>query len=387
MENGEIDVLVNGGGVAGATAAYALASRGLNVVLVEKTDGNKILNGADLLKPSGRDVLEKYELLDAVLEGGGRKRDAVKIFHNAEFVTELDYKKYDGLGYFVLIPYEISRKIILDKLASLPTARVLYKSWIVESEFKADALLSVTLNNGEKLKPRIAIGAEGNGSYLRKELGIEGKRDIYDQSMYLGKFPMVPSVEEKNRLYIDSKGGLAYFYPIGVTHYRLVIGFPQQEARALLDDKSGESLKNRLSEFVSESDDALSQIGDTSIFDGIPIARMHTSQYFKGNTVLIGNAIHAIHPITGQGMNLALEDVGELVPALESFFSGEKSLSDVLSHYQYVRHPINETVVNYGHKLATTYHQRDAFAGSIDLKIQGSSRDEEALRRLQSVPG
>ncbi len=387
MDEMNIDVLVNGGGVAGATAAYALANSGYKVVLVEQTDGNKILNGADLLKPSGRDVLQRYDLLDDILEGGGRKRSHVKIFHNGLHVTELDYTKFGELGYFVLIPYEKSRKIILDKLETCPTAQVFFNSRIIESEFENGNLKTATLSNGIKIHPKIAIGAEGNGSYLRKELGIEVTRDVYNQKMYLGKYPMVPSVEEKNRLYVDDKGGLAYFYPIGTTDYRLVIGFPQEEARTLLADTTGADLKKRLSEFVTESDDALAQIGDTGIFDGIPIARMHAPQYFKGNTVLIGNAIHAIHPITGQGMNLALEDVGVLVPLLEDYLKGNESLENTMQHYQDARYQINEKVVSYGHRLATTYHQRDAFAGSIDLKVQGSSRDEESLRVLQSIPG
>lgn len=387
MDNMDIDVLINGGGVAGATAAYALAKSGFNVVLVEITDGNKILNGADLLKPSGRDVLDEYGLLDAVLEGGGRKRNEVKIFHDGNYVTELDYTQYGELGYFVLIPYEKSRKIILDKLASLPNATIYFNSQIVKSEFENDTLTSVTLNSGVKISPRIAIGAEGNGSYLRKELGIEITRDIYDQKMYLGKYPMVPSVDEKNRLYVDNKGGLAYFYPIGTSDYRLVIGFPQEEAKRLLADTSGQSLKTRLQEFVTESDDALAQIDDTSIYDGIPIARAHAPQYYKGNTVLLGNAIHAIHPITGQGMNLALEDVGILIPALKKYLNGDETLENTMQHYQEIRYPINEKVVSYGHRLATTYHKRETFADSIDLKIQGSSRDAESLHLLQSMPG
>jgi HQNO biosynthesis monooxygenase PqsL len=383
----KVDVLVNGGGVAGATIAYALAKSGVKVILVEQTDGNKILNGADLLKPSGRVVLEKYGLLNDILENGGRKRSAVKIFHNGSYVSELDYTRFSELGYFVLIPYENSRKIILDKLASLPTAEIFFNSRIVESEFENDILKYVTLNNGTKICPQVAIGAEGNGSYLRKELVIEVERDVYDQKMYLGKYPMVPSVEEKNRLYVDSRGGLAYFYPIGIHNYRLVIGFPQDEAKNLLADTTGQRLKARLTEFVTESDDALAQVSGTDIFDGIPIARMHAPRYFKGNTVLIGNAIHAIHPITGQGMNLALEDVGILAPALQSYLNGEKTLENTLNYYQKTRYPINEKVVSYGHRLATTYHKKEAFSSSLDLKIQGSSRDQDSLRLLQSIPG
>ncbi len=380
-----IDVLVNGGGVAGCAMAYAMALKGLKVMLVEKSDGERILNGADLLKPSGHNILEQYGLLDDILSHGGRKRHQVKIFHNGDFIDELDYRKFDELGYFVQIPYENARKILLRKLADESPVDVRFSTQITDTEFEGSRLNRITLSDGTIICPNVAIGAEGNNAYLRKALGIEGVRDVYDQKMYLGKYPMVDSVDEKNRLYLDSMGGLAYLYPIGMDQCRLVIGFPQAEAKKLLDDTSGQALRERLAQFVTESDDALAQINDTGIFDGIPIARMHIDQYYKGNTVMIGNAIHAVHPITGQGMNLALEDVGALVNCLDDYFNKHTTLEEALQRYQTERYPVNEAVVNYGHTLATTYHQRESFAASLNLHMQGSGRDTSYIQDLQAA--
>ena len=50
--------------------------------------------------------------------------------------------------------------------------------------------------------------------------------------MLVGTFALAPCVAERNRLYVDSQGGLAYFYPIGFDRARLVVSFPRRRRRA-----------------------------------------------------------------------------------------------------------------------------------------------------------
>jgi 2-polyprenyl-6-methoxyphenol hydroxylase-like FAD-dependent oxidoreductase len=100
---------------------------------------------------------------------------------------------------------------------------------------------------------------------------------------------------------------------------------------------------------------------------------------------MVGNAIHAVHPITGQGMNLAIEDVGELVNCLDAYFNNQSTLQEALLRYQTERYPVNEAVVNYGHSLATTFHQREDFAACLNLHMQGSGRDTSYIHKLQAA--
>ena len=54
---------------------------------------------------------------------------------------------------------------------------------------------------------------------------------------------------------------------------------------------------------------------DFEILDvaSFPLTRMHANQYFKGSTVLIGDAAHTINPLAGQGVNLGFKDVAVLL--------------------------------------------------------------------------
>ena len=49
-----------------------------------------------------------------------------------------------------------------------------------------------------------------------------------------------------------------------------------------------------------------------------PLAYVEAEQLTKGRVVIIGNAAHALHPVSGQGYNLALRDVAEIAETIAS---------------------------------------------------------------------
>ena len=49
-----------------------------------------------------------------------------------------------------------------------------------------------------------------------------------------------------------------------------------------------------------------------------PVKMVSAQQWVRGNVVLIGDACHAMHPARGQGMNIALRCIDDLVCALTS---------------------------------------------------------------------
>ncbi|QNA87319.1 FAD-dependent oxidoreductase [Massilia sp. Dwa41.01b] len=382
MAHEQVDVLINGGGIAGATLAYLLGRQGRRVLLVEHADRGRMLSGADLLKPAGIRVIENMGLLDEVAAIGGRRRELLRVFHDREPLCTVDYRANDELGYFILIPCERLRNLVLEQMTRFESIECLFNTRIASVASRADGgVATVTLDNGHTVAPTVMVGADGFASYTRRLLAITTERTVYPAPMCFGTTRLVPSVEECNRLYVDSRHGLAYFYPVSASEGRVVVSFPKEEMRELMADRSGALLRARLRHFVGEaSADAVDEVTDTGIFKGIPIGRINLDTYHRHNVAMLGDAIHNVHPITGQGMNLAIEDAGELAQQLGLALSGMLPLTEALDAYQRRRHGVNEAVVTYGHSLVSSFADKASFAACFNGALQGSSRQSAHLR-------
>ncbi|MFO6364888.1 FAD-dependent monooxygenase PqsL, partial [Pseudomonas aeruginosa] len=283
MTDNHIDVLINGCGIGGAMLAYLLGRQGHRVVVVEQARRERAINGADLLKPAGIRVVEAAGLLAEVTRRGGRVRHELEVYHDGELLRYFNYSSVDARGYFILMPCESLRRLVLEKIDGEATVEMLFETRIeAVQRDERHAIDQVRLNDGRVLRPRVVVGADGIASYVRRRLlDIEVERHPYPSPMLVGTFALAPCVAERNRLYVDSQGGLAYFYPIGFDRARLVVSFPREESRELMADTCGESLRRRLQRFVGdESAEAIAAVTGTSRFKGIPIGYLNLDRYW-----------------------------------------------------------------------------------------------------------
>jgi len=379
----QYDICICGGGIAGLLLAYTLGKEGLRVLIVER---NAVINpnGADVLKPSGIEVLEQAGLLGDLLEAEARVRHEVKIFYNGQLLETMDYRSEHTRSHFMLVPYKVVLNVLLNKLQQLSNVDILLSTGLTGLQKDAEgAVNAIELNNKTRVECRVLVGADGVKSTVREMMNIDASVHTYSQAMYFSQFPMVASADECNRLYVDSNYGLAYFYPINNKEFRCIFGFNQEEGTKLLKEEPNlQKLKARLKEFVTESDDVLDAVTSLSGFATFPLCKMHAAEYYRQNVVLLGNAAHAIHPITGQGMNLAIEDAGVLYPLLKAFFDNSISLADAFKGFSESRRFINGALLEYGHRLATSFHSKEQFKDALNLRVQTSNRVKAVLEAI-----
>jgi HQNO biosynthesis monooxygenase PqsL len=369
------DAFICGGGIAGLLTAYALGKMGRKVLVVEKNAAFNP-NGADVLKPAGIEVLEQLGLYDSLFEHGALKRDRVLIYYGGNLVSEMDYAQEHERKYFMLIPYKNVLNMLLEKIREIENIHILFNTELTSISFdhSSENISGVLLNEYLTVKAKVYIAADGIMSKIRSMVGLPATMEKYSQQMYFAQFPMVDSVRFCNRLYVDKNYSLTYFYPVGTHSFRCVIGFSKEEGDHLFQSKDVPQLKKRISQFVTESDDAIEAISSLENFATFPLFKMNIDNYYKGNAVFLGNSAHSIHPITGQGMNLAIEDAGMLFPLLEDFFNGFISLPEAFMYYQKKRHPINDALINYGDRLIKSFDNRELFIQRLNLNLQTSNR-------------
>ena len=103
------------------------------------------------------------------------------------------------------------------------------------------------------------------------------------------------------------------------------------------------------------------------------LSYVETEQLVKKRVVVIGNAAHALHPVSGQGYNLALRDVAELAEIIAAYDDPGHEL--LLSEYVARRrkdmqrvYRITDTLVKlFSNSFAPLGHARSAGLIALDL--------------------
>lgn len=176
--------------------------------------------------------------------------------------------------------------------------------------------VSATLADGQILKGRLMVAAEGRRSPTRDEAGL--KLAHWD---YKHRAIIVGLDHEK------SHDNVAWeiFYPAGPFALLPMLDGPEGQHRSALvwtvseKDAAGVlALPERAfcAEIEKRMNGIFGKVTLNSQRSSYPLSFQHTARMTGERLVLVGDAAHGIHPIAGQGLNLGLRDVGTLVEVL-----------------------------------------------------------------------
>ena len=84
------------------------------------------------------------------------------------------------------------------------------------------------------------------------------------------------------------------------------------------------------------------------------------TKYYKKNVLILGQGIHSIHPISGQGFNLTLRDIEKLSSMIEKNLSLGLLLKDsyILEDFYNLRNPEN-TLIGLGNDLIHNFFKEN----------------------------
>jgi len=115
-------------------------------------------------------------------------------------------------------------------------------------------------------------------------------------------------------------------------------------------------------------------LGKRGVF---PLERVESQQQVSQRVVLIGNAARTIHPVAGQGLNLALRDVFEL----SALLSKSDDLTEMLAQFVSARADDQRSVVRQTDVLARLFRQQP-----VPIALPVSMARSTALLILDLVP-
>ncbi len=351
----QFDLVIAGGGVVGCALALALSQQtDLRIALIEKSDGTQKANavkGNDALQHDFADARvvalaeQSWQFLTSLGVGSSLQQIATPI--NRIHVSdrghlghcELKAEEYqvDALGYVCGLS---SLTQVIEGALKKTKVRWFCPDTIEQAVTKHDKIDIKTQRH--HVSGSLLVVAEGGESETRKMLGFKAQQTAYEQVALVTN--VRANVGHKNIAYerFTEDGPLA-FLPMGEQDYSVVWSLNQQDYERLL----AEDEQTFLAELQVAFGYRAGLLTHCSKRQGFPLKLMNLDRSVGHRCALVGNALHTLHPIAGQGLNLGLRDIDELAKQIVSVQSHDIGAFDVLSQYQQARKADQKRVINF----------------------------------------
>ncbi len=315
----DYDVVIIGGGMVGASLACALAEQtDKRIAVVEAFDfddsaqpsfddrvialswGSRLIWEAMGLWGQLEPMIEPIKTVHVSDRG---HLGATRLYHHEE--------KVEALGY--VAENRVIGQVLMQRIRQLKHVDWLCPAGIERLQQEAhSAQVTIKTQQGEKsLLCKLVVAADGAMSRVRELCGLQITRREYGQVAIIANVETeLPHNNVAYERFTDT-GPLAF---LPMTEGRCSVVWTvndedQAAVMALSDDAFVSGLQQRFGF-------RLGYINKTGRRTAYPLAYVEADQLTKGRTAIIGNAAHALHPVTGQGYNLALRDVAELAETI-----------------------------------------------------------------------
>jgi len=305
-------IIIAGGGLAGLTQALALAHYGIACTIVER--GNHANHAQD--NYDGRTSflsLGNQKLYDTWGAWDGMKQHAEPIkdirIVDGDSPMFLHYSAdevgVDCMGY--IIENTHLRRALIQSVQANNLITVIENAAVEKAE--ADAHFSnITLSNGQTIKAKLVIAAEGKESPLRAQAGIKTRDHDYKQTAIICAF-----AHEKHHQNIAIEkflpsGPFAVLPMVGGFHSAIVWSEKSERAPQFLSMDDAAFVAAVTERFT----DYLGKLTLVSPRWQYPLSLRFAETLYAERLALIGDTAHFIHPIAGQGFNQSMKDISEL---------------------------------------------------------------------------
>ncbi len=334
--NRTTDILIAGAGPVGLALAVALAKfsdGGLSVAVVDPSLARKRSGGrASALAPASRNLLDAlgcWSALEPLAQPVRRMEISDSRAADAVRLPILSFEHEAGGDEIAWLAANADIENVLRKEARALGVDLVA---IASRDYRTGPNdVDLALEDGSRRRGRLLAAADGRESRLRRLAGISTIGWDYGVSGIVATIGHERDHEGVARQHFLPAGPFAML-PLTGRRSSIVWNEPHARARELvsLDPQS----------FIEELEKRFGlELGELELLDrpaAWPLALQVARTFSAPRLALLGDAAHVIHPIAGQGLNLAYRDVATLAEEIieQARLGLDVGAPEVLANYQ-----------------------------------------------------
>lgn len=351
----QFDLIIVGGGLAGNCLALALKDTGLNYAIIEAYTPEQLKTSpaGDRALALAAGTVQQLEHL-GIWQGCEHTANSIKNIHISDKghfgKTRLSAEKeqVNALGYVITardIETHVSDLVSQSNITRIAPAKV--------TDLQAyDSHIEVIIEqNGAKqtLSASLLVGADGGQSSIRQLLNIAQHITDYQQTALVTS--VTSTLPHHNTAYerFTNSGPLALL-PLSGKQSAVVWTRKTEAANALMQSNE--------TEFLAELQHCFGyRLGKLSLSAprrAFPLSLIRAEKMTSDRAVIIGNAVHQLHPVAGQGFNLGLRDVIELAERIKQH-DGDLGDAQFLHDYAKARQKDHDVVIGFTNNVVKIF--------------------------------
>ncbi len=317
------NILVVGGGLSGLLTAFTLSNSGNEIVLIDK---NKLITKSNCtqdyrttaISEGSKVFLEKINIWKKI-ESFAEPIKKIKV-HDRKKINEINFKNEKNssfLGY--VVRNYILKNILINNIKKQRNLKIIEGESLKNIFNEKDFIFSFTDNY--KFKSKLVVACDGKFSSVRNLLKTQKFSKQYKHSALVLNFSHTKNHHNTAYEIFYKSGPLALLPMKSISKKNFstsLIWSHEKDYVQSIANIDKKLQKEIIYEKIQNYSGKIINIFDSKFFN---LSAHINSKFFEKRLVYVGDAAHSIHPIAGQGWNLGIRDIKNILDVVTNFSS------------------------------------------------------------------